>query len=152
MSLWLTQAPEAVLVQAEAYNAFSDSDAGNNGRAYRNDAVDIEATTDVNGGFNVGWTKPGEWLQYAVTVAGGSYRICTRVASAVGNGAFTLKVDGQQVAAHAVHNTGGWQRWVTMESAAFTAGAGTRLLRLDVQSGDFNVNWFEVTTGTCSIR
>lgn len=31
--------------------------AGNSGGQYRNDNVDIEATTDAGGGFNVGWTQ-----------------------------------------------------------------------------------------------
>jgi chitodextrinase/regulation of enolase protein 1 (concanavalin A-like superfamily) len=144
--------PGAVLIQAEDYTAYADSDTANNGRAYRGDSVDIEATSDVNGGFNVGWTKLGEWLEFTTNLVAGNYRICSRVASSVGGGAFTLKLDGQTVAAQTVANTGGWQRWVTLESPVFAASAGTQTLRLDIQSGDFNVNWFEITTEACSVR
>ena len=52
----------AVVFQAESYNAFYDTTPGNTGGAFRNDAVDIEPTTDNGGGFNVGWVVAGEWL------------------------------------------------------------------------------------------
>ena len=47
-------APIDVRVQAEDYNAYSDSDPGNTGGAYRTDDVDLEPTTDTGGGYNVG--------------------------------------------------------------------------------------------------
>src|SRR6218665_3416641 len=52
----------AVTFQAEDYSAFNDTTAGNQGGAYRSDNVDIEATSDTGGGFNVGWIETGEWL------------------------------------------------------------------------------------------
>ena len=43
--------------------------------------VDIESTTDTGGGYNVGRTRPGEWLKYSVTVASaGTYDLDVRVA------------------------------------------------------------------------
>ena len=43
--------------------------AGNAGGAYRSNAVDIKAAADTGGGYLVGWTKAGEWLNYTVAVA-----------------------------------------------------------------------------------
>ena len=56
-------------VQAEDFDAggrdvaYHDTTSGNAGGAYRSNNVDIEATTDIGGGYNVGWITPGEWLK-----------------------------------------------------------------------------------------
>ena len=45
--------------------------AWNSGWTYRNDGVDIEASSDGyagTNGYDVGWTADGEWLQYTVQV------------------------------------------------------------------------------------
>src|SRR5439155_25085118 len=62
-------------VEAENFNecgegvAYHYNSAGNNGGAYRSTDVDIEATSDSGGGFDVGWMTAGEWLNYTVSVA-----------------------------------------------------------------------------------
>jgi len=64
--------------------AYADSDAGNNGGQFRTrDDVDIEATTDIGGGFNVGWSNVGEWTKYSVNVSpsASSYTFGVRVAA-----------------------------------------------------------------------
>ena len=74
-----------VLVQAEDYITYFDTTTSNEGGAsYRNDAVDIEVTTDAGGGYNIGYTQPTEWLEYSVTLSEGTYAISTRVASESG--------------------------------------------------------------------
>ena len=80
-------------VQAENFDeggagvAYVDTTAGNGGGQYRTTDVDIESTTDTGGGYNVGRTRPGEWLKYSVTVASaGTYALDVRVAN-VGTGA-----------------------------------------------------------------
>jgi len=82
----LASPSQAVVYQAESYNNFFDTTAGNTGGAFRNDAVDIEATTDSGGGFNVGWIEPNEWLVYGglSIPTSGSYTIRMRVASPSG--------------------------------------------------------------------
>jgi hypothetical protein len=62
--LFAVTSAHAVLFQAENYAAFYDTTPGNSGGAYRNDAVDIEATSDSGGGHNVGWIDSKEWLTY----------------------------------------------------------------------------------------
>src|SRR6476660_3500288 len=62
--------------------AYYDTTAGNRGGAYRQTDVDIEATSDAGGGYDIGWTKAGEWLQYTTSVsASGTYSLELRVAS-----------------------------------------------------------------------
>ena len=62
--LLFSASAQAVIYQAENYNAFNDTTAGNSGGAFRADNVDIEATADSGGGFNVGWIAAGEWLAF----------------------------------------------------------------------------------------
>ena len=57
-------------IQAENFDegasgvAYFDTTAGNTGGKYRTTDVDLESTTDVGAGYNVGRTRPGEWLKY----------------------------------------------------------------------------------------
>src|SRR5260370_15227679 len=88
----------------------------NQGGQYRTaDAVDIEATTDTNGGFNVGFVATGEWMNYSVTVAtAGSYKVNLRAASMTAAQTMHLEADGKNVTgAITMPNTTGWQTWQT---------------------------------------
>jgi hypothetical protein len=122
-------------VQAEDYKAggegvgYHDLTAGNTGGQYKTDNVDIEATTDAGGGFNVGWIQAGEWTAYDVSVATArTYTITARLASAVaGTKNMTLLVDGGSVA-----------------TFAFSDAAGNHVIRLNYNSSDFNVNYVDV--------
>src|SRR5947207_1425625 len=62
-------------IQAENFDnggegiAYHDVDAANLGGRFRATGVDIQPTTDAGAGYNVGWTRPGEWLKYSVDIA-----------------------------------------------------------------------------------
>ena len=57
-------------IQAENFDegasglAYFDTTSGNTGGKDRTTDVDIESTTDGGGSYNVGRTRPGEWLKY----------------------------------------------------------------------------------------
>jgi glucosylceramidase len=144
-------------VETENYNnggegaAYHDSDATNNGGQYRpNDGVDIEATTDTGGGYDVGWTAAGEWTKYTVNVASsGSYAFDFRVASAQTGGAFHLEVDNANVTgALTVPNTGGWQTWTDVVKTGVNLSAGQHVFKLVTDAAGGNYNWFNVTGTT----
>jgi hypothetical protein len=145
-------------IQAEDYDtggegaAFHDTSAGNSGAQYRSDAVDIQATTDSGGGFNVGWTAAGEWLEYTVNVtATASYAISARLASLSTGGTLHVEVDGQDMTGPMSFGaTGGWQSWSTVTRTGVPLTAGLHVLRLAMDSGAFNVNWLGLGGGTCS--
>ena len=61
--------------------AYHDTTTGNAYGWYRNDGVDIEPTSDVDGNWDVGGTAAGEYLRYAVTSSSGWYDLTFRVAS-----------------------------------------------------------------------
>jgi hypothetical protein len=111
---------------------YFDTTAGNRGGAYRQTDVDIEATADAGGGWNIGWARPGEWLLYTVDVsATGTYAVDVRVASLSTGGTLSVEVDGVDVTGPmTVPNTGGWQAWQTIRRSGVALQAGRHLVRL----------------------
>ncbi|MBA6365060.1 carbohydrate-binding protein, partial [Colwellia sp. BRX8-8] len=135
-----------VLVQAEDYISYFDTTASNEGGAsYRNDAVDIEVTTDVGGGYNIGYTQATEWLEYPVTLSAGTYTISSRVASDSGGGNYTLSINGNTIGSDNVASTGGWQTFETQVVNSFLTTSGNFTLRLAINAGSFNINWLQIT-------
>lgn len=139
-------------IEAENYDtngpgvSFYDTTAGNSGGVYRSDDVDIEATTDTGGGYNVGWIATGEWLNYTLNVQTTAvYQIAFRVASANGPGNIQLTLDGIPFCSVATPLTGGWQTWQTVTVSNLVLQAGQRQLRLIFQVGGQNLNYLQVT-------
>jgi Carbohydrate binding module (family 6) len=144
-------------VQFENYDAggmdiaYYDTTASNSGAVYRSNAVDIQASTDTGGGYNIGWTAAREWLKYTVKVAAaGTYAIDIRVASKGGGGTFHIEVNGvNKTGPIAVADTGGWQAWKTLTKTGVALAAGTQVIRVVMDttgaSGDVaNFNWFAI--------
>ena len=135
-----------ITLQAEDYTGFYDTTNGNTGGAYRQDGVDIQATTDTGGGHNVGWIANGEWLAYKVNLpTAGRYQVSYRVASLNTQGVIQLEKQGGtpvygQVT---VPVTGGWQQWTTV-SHEVTLPAGEQFVALALKTGNFNLNWIKL--------
>jgi len=119
--------------------AYSDTTSGNSGGTYRSEDVDIESTS--GGGYNVGWTAGGEWLEYTVDVASaGTYDVSARVASNAGGGTLSLSVDGTQQLSASPGGTGGWQTWTTVSLGSVSLSAGEQVVRLTFDTGGLNVD------------
>ncbi len=136
-------------VQAENFDnggegvAYHDADAANNGGAYRQTGVDIEAAS--GGGYDVGWFGAGEWMNYTVNVAtAGTYTVQLRVAAP--NSGARLHVGFNKASSVwqsvSIPATGGWQNWTT---ASFTATLGAGVQQLTVQSDTGGVNVDSIT-------
>lgn len=131
-------------IEAEDYNAFYDTTTGNSGGAYRNDHVDIEATQNDAGRFNVGWTAAGEWLDYNINVPAGSYRVFVRHAGCCAAGSIHLKIDGVNVTGSInLPATGGWQTWTTKDAGVVSITAGNHTLRIHEETANYNINYLE---------
>ena len=141
-------------IQAEHFDeggqnvAYADTTAGNSGGSFRTTDVDIQPTSDVGAGFNVGWIKPGEWLAYSTQVSQSrSYLLSARVASNGAGGTFHVEVDGADVTGPiTIPNTGGHQKWTTVTRSGVALTAGARRIRIvfDASSatGSFgNINY-----------
>ncbi len=143
-------------LQAQDYDRFFDDSEGNEGGDYRNDDVDIQATSDSDGDFNIGWVRAGEWLEYDIILASGTYDISVRVASEQ-TGRIRISLDGDEMSVQSVENnvpsTGAWQQWRTISLGTVTI-AQANVLRIDMLDGPFNLNWVDVsevcTTSECS--
>jgi hypothetical protein len=146
-------------IQAEAFDeggegvAWHDTTPGNSGNEGRATDVDLQTCGDTSGcGFNVGWTKAGEWLEYTAQVAyTGTYTFEARVASPGVGGTFHLEVDGKDVTGPlTIPDTGAWQQYRSVRKEGVSLSAGTRVLRLVLDAVGpngwmGNVNAFQLT-------
>jgi hypothetical protein len=107
--------------------------------------VQMELTTDAGGGFNVGHTDNGDWMSYPVNVpTAGAYTLQLRVATPYTGGQLAFSRGGTALATVNVPNTGGWQNWTTV-SATVNLQAGQQDLDINVRTGGWNINWFQLT-------
>lgn len=138
--------PDAILVEAENFDqqegtGYYDLTPANEGFAYRNTSVDIEASSDAGGGYNVGWMAAGEWLSYTVNVpSAGVYEFQIRVASEQAGGTFHVEVDGRDVTGPlTIPKTGGWQIWTTLRRSGVELPAGRQVWTIVLD--DEGLNW-----------
>ncbi len=141
-------------IQAEDFDtggsgtAYRDTSSGNAGGQYRSTDVDIEACSE--GGFDVGWTAAGEWLNYTVNVAAaGTYNLELRVASANGASLYIHFNGVNETGTISVPATGGWQKWTTIRKSVSLA-AGTQPMKVSFSSGGVNLNSITVSSGTAT--
>lgn len=130
----------SVLIQAESYTSMS--------------GVQTEATTDTDGGLNVGYADTGDWMSYANVnfPTSGAYLIEYRVASGV-NGAVIssdLSAGTIQLGSVNIPNTGGWQNWQTV-SQTVNVNAGTYNFGIYIQNSGVNLNWFRITKSASAL-
>ena len=135
--------------------AYHDVDAVNSGKEVRVTGVDIQASTDPTSGYNLGWTKAGEWVEYSVDIAqGGAYDLDFRLANTGNNGKFHVEIDGSDVTGQlTMPNTGGYQAWTTITKTGANLPAGKHVLRLKMDANSSNgsvgnFNWIEITPGS----
>jgi beta-glucanase (GH16 family) len=139
-------------LQAESYSNAFDTTAGNSGNQFRTDNVDIEATADAGGGFNVGWTANGEWLAHnnVTFPTTGAYTIAYRVAAPTAGGVISADLNGGaiQLGNTAIPATGGWQNWATVQRT-INVNAGTYNLGTFITNAGFNLNWISIAGASC---
>ena len=137
-------------IQAEYFdvNGVFDDTVNNVGNAYRpQEPVDIEDTLDTGFGYNVGWMRAGEWIQYTVEVQeAGNYRVEFRIASANGGGQLLLLMDDYgQVGPINIVPTDNWQSFATVQPAQlFPVTAGMHVFKIFVFTPGCNLNYFDI--------
>lgn len=143
-----TAAFAGVRIEAEDYLRYHDTTPGNTTGEYRTDAVDIEKSTDTDGGFNIAYIDSGDWLEFSLDVtAAGDFTIESRVASAQSGGLFSYEIDGKAVSGDiSVTPTGGWQSWASLTHSLGTLAVGQYSLCIQMKSGPFNLNWMKITS------
>ena len=143
-------------IQAESYVRFAETTAVNSGgQCDRGDGVDMELTSDPNGGnCDVGWTAAGEWLEYDIsTPTARAYDISVRAASMLTPRSYHVNLDGVSLGTKTAPSAG-WQSFQDQVFSQVNLSAGNHVLRLAFDTGEVNVNYLDVTasavTATCT--
>ena len=143
-------------IQAENYDlggqgiAFNDTDAINEGGAYRTDGVDIEP--NGTSGYNVGYIAKGEWVEYTVNVTQtNAFNIDAKVANGgTVNGKFHLEINNATIGQSAtVTNTGGWSVWKTLSLGQANLTKGEYIIKMVADEGGFNLD--EITFSIATV-
>ncbi|MBD2312675.1 carbohydrate-binding protein [Desertifilum sp. FACHB-1129] len=146
--------PLPIRIEAEDYINYYDTTPNNQGGQYRTDGVDIQVTSDARGGYNVGWTAPGEWLAYEVNIpAAGTYDVVFRVASGqAGTKSLQFQVNGQSIGnALNFTNASGWQSWQNLTLESVNLQAGVQQLGVLTSTGNFNLNYIDLIPRLSSV-
>lgn len=119
----------------------------NQGYAYRNDGVDIEASADTDedaNGYNVGWTEDGEWLKYTVNIdSSAAYNLTIRYAA---QGAIRLQCDGTDITGTVIlPETGGYQQWANITQEDVPLTKGKHVITLRIVKGGFNLAYLRAS-------
>jgi hypothetical protein len=105
---------------------------------------DEHVDSEYNDGYspNVGWILSGEWLEYTVSVDSSRFytvelRVGTDNAS---GGPFRVLFNDREVLGDIrVNNTGGWDRFITLEAGNVYLETTDTLMRMDFTTGGFNI-------------
>src|SRR3984885_605606 len=127
--------------QGVAYNVGTVNGSAN---SYRSDGVDLEATTDPPGGYDIGWTAAGQRVNYTVNVAkAGTYAVSLRLAapSAVTDALHISNAAGTNLTGSVTAPaTGGYQAWTTV-TASVTLPAGVQTLTIHQDNPGWNIHY-----------
>ncbi|HEY9261380.1 carbohydrate-binding protein [Chitinophaga sp.] len=124
--------------------AYSYSKDGNH--SYRPDNPGTESCSEGDnqvspgGGYNVGWTKDGNWLRYTVDIKeAGNYKVELRIAGN-GGGIIYLMVDDVVVSNEIpIQGTGGWQTWQGAFGTAVLP-EGKHLMKVVIKKANLNLH------------
>ncbi len=153
-----TARPVPGVIQAEDYDtggegvAYHDTEEANQGGQYRPaEGVDIEACEE--GGFNVGYLQLDEWMEYTLSAAmAGTYTIRVRTAAQGDPGGFRIRIGGLDVSGiRPAPTTGGWQTWTWVDIPGVSLGAGQQVMRVEMTSPNFNINYFQFVKESVSV-
>ncbi|HEY0067192.1 MAG TPA: cellulase family glycosylhydrolase [Flavisolibacter sp.] len=121
----------------------------NRGGQYRNDGVDIGLCNDsLTNGYYVGWTEPGEWLEYTVDVpADGWYTLSLRAREARPDslGVVSVLVNGKEMGKALALGTASAGAWQTVKGDAIRLARGRQQLRLLITRGNPELNYFSLS-------
>ena len=119
-------------LDAEDYVNAHDTTAGNAGGQYRVGDVDIYA--HPQGGYYVGDTTPGEWLEFSYTNSAGEPRLFTPVLNYQASAAagVHLAINGVDQPVIALNAASGWQK---VSASDITLRPGENRIRLTIDSG-----------------
>jgi hypothetical protein len=147
-------------IEAENYDvgghnkAFYDNDRENQGKAYREDEVDVVDISDSKcgdaacAGYAIGYTNEGEWVEYTINVtADAKYDITANVATAFETSAMQLFIDDKEITESVVAPKvdSVWTTYKEVEIGSAELKKGEHVLKLLITGGYLNVDWIQFT-------
>jgi hypothetical protein len=143
-------------IEAENYDeggnrfTFYDKDSENQGKAYREDAVDIVSldgstcSDEPCSGYAVGYTQAGEWLEYSINVeSDAEFAIVANLATASETSGFQLFVDDKAVTDSItipqIDTT--WNVYKEVDLDTVKLEKGEHILRVMITGAYVNVDW-----------
>lgn len=125
---------------------YHDSDKLNEGGHYRDEGADVAATTDKGEeSLRIGWNAEGEWQAYDLNVkSAGKYIFALRAGSPSGGGQAAIEIHGKQLALFEIPKTGGWDEWVSFNSAPIELSAGKQRLVVKVIKSGYDWTSLEI--------
>jgi hypothetical protein len=124
-------------VEGVAYHDLDPENQEKKEPPYRRTGVDLEWREAASGKFNLGWTRPGEWLVYTVDVKEeGTYRINMQVACKGPGGTFHLEFNGiDRTGPVTVPDTGGWEHLRPLSHEGVKLMAGRQVMKVVLATG-----------------
>lgn len=128
---------------------YHDNDPGNNGgtnyRSGNDTGVDI---VTGNGGYAVGWTNGGEWIEYTMNVTeAGMYTLEAMVSNGTGNkGGFSISLVGDggrltKLADVGISPTENWDSYQSVKGDLLQSlKTGTQVFRITITDGNCNID------------
>ena len=147
-------------IEAENYDvgghnkAFYDNDRENQGKAYREDEVDVVDISDSKcgdaacAGYAIGYTNDGEWVEYTIDVAADAkYDITANVATAFETSAMQLFIDDKEITESVVAPKvdSVWTTYKVIDVGSAELKKGEHVLKLLITGGYLNVDWIQFT-------
>lgn len=147
-------------IEAENYDvgghnkAFYDNDRENQGKAYREDEVDVVDISDSKcgdaacTGYAIGYTNEGEWVEYTIDVAADAkYDITANVATAFETSAMQLFIDDKEITESVVAPKvdSVWTTYKVIDVGSVELKKGEHVLKLLITGGYLNVDWIQFT-------
>lgn len=147
-------------IEAENYDegghnkAFYDNDRENQGKAYREDEVDVVDISDSKcgdaacTGYAIGYTQENEWVEYTINVAADAkYDITANVATAFETSAMQLFIDDKEITESVVAPKvdSVWTTYKVIDVGSAELKKGEHVLKLLITGGYLNVDWIQFT-------
>ena len=147
-------------IEAENYDegghnkAFYDNDRENQGKAYREDEVDVVDISDSKcgdaacTGYAIGYTNDGEWVEYTINVAADAkYDITANVATAFETSAMQLFIDDKEITESVVAPKvdSVWTTYKVIDVGSAELKKGEHVLKLLITGAYLNVDWIQFT-------
>ena len=93
----------ALVVEAESFQATGRSYAG------------FKTCDLTSGGSAINWNQVGDWADYSLQLAAGTYAVSIEAGTPLTNTAVELRLNNQIVSTTPILNTGGWDNFVEFD-------------------------------------